>query len=141
MRCRVLTLAGVVAGLIAFGCAKRSEDVGAAYVSPVNYKQFNCRQLAEEAVLVSERATKLRGVQGSKRPKDIVATTGDVVVFWPTTFLVNADDAQAAEYARLKGEFDAILQISVKKRCPIRFEAAPQSYAPRYGYPPVRVQQ
>jgi hypothetical protein len=127
MRCRVLTL-GVVAGLIVFGCAKRSEDVAAAYISPLNYKKFNCRQLAEEAERVSERATELCGVRDdSKRTWDRVPPSRAVVVFWPTAFLVNGDDAQMAEYTRLKGEFEAILQVSVKKGCSTRFEATPNS--------------
>src|SRR5262245_16876547 len=42
-------------------CAKRSESVAAAYVSPLAYEQFNCGQLVEEAGRVSQRAAELSG--------------------------------------------------------------------------------
>lgn len=121
-----LRLAIVIAlAVAAVGCAKKSEDVAAAYVSPLNYEQFNCRQLAEEATRVSERAAELSGVQDRKRTGDMVATTVAVVVFWPTAFLVHGDDAQTAELARLKGEFDTIQQVSIHKNCSTRFQSQP----------------
>lgn len=106
-------------------CAKRSENVASAYVSPLAYEQFNCRQLAEEAGRVSQRAAELSGVQDRKRTGDIVATTAAIIVFWPAAFLVGGDDAQTAELARLKGEFEAIQRVSVQKGCSIRFQSRP----------------
>jgi hypothetical protein len=108
-------------------CAKKSENVAASYVSPLAYQQFNCRQLAEEAGRVSQRAADLSGVQNRKRTGDIVATTAAIIVFWPAAFLVSGDDAQTAELARLKGEFEAIQRVSVEKGCSIRFESRPPS--------------
>jgi hypothetical protein len=137
MWCRLLMLAGLVVGLMGFGCAKRSEEMAAAFVSPPNYNQLNCRQLAEEAALISETAFKLRGERDdSKHTWEIVPPSGAPVVFWPTAFAVN-DPGRMAEYTRLKSEFDAILQTSVKKGCSTRFEAASDSF--RFNaVPPVR---
>jgi len=112
-------------GLALGACAKKSENVAAAYVSPLAYDRFNCRQLAEEAGRVSQRAAELSGVQDRKRTGDIVATTAAIIVFWPAAFLVGGDDAQTAELARLKGEFEAIQRVSVQKGCSIRFESRP----------------
>jgi hypothetical protein len=111
--------------MAAIGCAKRSEDVAASYVSPLQYQQYSCSQLAAEASRVSQRAAELSGVQDSKRTKDKVATTAAVIIFWPAAFLVSGDDAQTAELARLKGEFTAIQQISIQKNCGTRFESRP----------------
>jgi hypothetical protein len=119
-------IALLAACLVATACAKRSEDVAAAYVSPLQYQQYSCGQLAAEASRLSQRAAELSGVQDSKRTKDKVATVAAVIVFWPAAFLVSGDDAQTAELARLKGEFAAIQQISIQKNCGIRFEARPQ---------------
>ena len=116
-------IAVLAACLMATSCAKRSEDVAAAYVSPLQYQQYSCAQLAAEASRVSQRATELSGVQDSKRTKDKVATVAAVIVFWPAAFLVSGDDAQTAELARLKGEFAAIQQTSIQKNCGTRFEA------------------
>ena len=127
MRYRALMLAALLAGLMSSGCATRSEDVAAAYVSPPNYNQLNCRQLADTAALVSERAFNLRGERDdSKHAWEIVPPSGAPVVLWPTAFMAN-DPARMAEYTRLKGEFDAILQTSVRKGCSTRFEAASDS--------------
>ena len=104
-------------------CAKRSENVAAAYVSPLAYERFNCGQLAEEAGRVSQRAAELSGVQDRKRTGDIVATTAAVIVFWPAALLVSGDDAQTAELARLKGEFEAMRKVSIQKGCGTRFES------------------
>ena len=119
----------VFIGLAIAACAKKSENVAAAYTSPLAYEQFGCRQLAEEAGRVSQRAAELSGVQDRKRTGDIVATTAAIIVFWPVAFLVGGDDAQTAELARLKGEFEAIQRVSVQKGCGIRFESR---------YPPAR---
>ena len=127
MRYRALILAGLLAGLMSSGCATRSEDVAAAYVSPPNYNQLNCRQLADTAALVSEKAFNLRGERDdSKHAWEIVPPSGAPVVLWPTAFMAN-DPVRMAEYTRLKGEFDAILQTSVRKGCSTRFEAASES--------------
>ena len=120
-----LTWALLLMGLTLGACAKKSENVAASYVSPLAYQQFNCRQLAEEAGRVSQRAAELSGVQNRKRTGDIVATTAAIIVFWPAAFLVSGDDAQTAELARLKGEFAAIQRVSVEKGCSIRFENRP----------------
>ena len=112
-------------GLAISACAKKAENVAAAYVSPLAYQQFNCQQLVEEAGRVSQQATELAGVQDRKRTGDIVATTAAIIVFWPAAFLVGGDDAQTAELARLKGEFEAIQRVSVEKGCSIRFENRP----------------
>ena len=78
----------VLAGLMAFGCAKPTEDVPAAFVSPVNYRDFSCGQLAENAKRVSQRAAELSGV-----------------------------DDRKPELARLQGELVAINEESAKKGC------------------------
>jgi hypothetical protein len=127
MRYRALILAILFAGLIGSGCATRSGDMAAADVSPPNYNQLNCRQLANAAALVSERAFNLRGERDdSKHTWEIVPPSGAPVVLWPTAFMAN-DPARMAEYTRLKSEFDAILQTSVRKGCSTRFEAASDS--------------
>jgi hypothetical protein len=114
----VLLLVGLAIG----ACATKAENVSAAYVSPLAYEQFNCRQLAEEAGRVSQQAAQLSGVQDRKRTGDIIATTAAIVVFWPAAFLVGGDDAQTTELARLKGEFEAIQRVSIQNGCRVRFE-------------------
>ena len=103
------------------GCASRSENIGAAYVSPVAYQSYSCQQIAQESARVSSRAAQLSGVQDSKATSDAIATGVAVVLFWPAAFLIKGDSATAGELASLKGQRDAIEQASIAKRCGIRF--------------------
>jgi hypothetical protein len=44
-----------------------------------------------------------------------------VVIFWPAAFMVGGDRNTAAELGRLKGELEAIEQVSIRKNCGIQF--------------------
>ena len=119
--CRVLVCV-IVSTLALGGCATSSDKITASYVSPMQYENWNCRQLAEEAQRISHHAAAAAGAQDSQVTKDAVATTVGVIVFWPALFLIGGDKQTAAELARLKGEMDAIEQTSIRKRCGIQFQ-------------------
>lgn len=106
------------------GCASRAENIGASYVSPMTYESWTCAQIAQEAARVSARAAQLAGVQDSKATGDAVATGVGVVLFWPALFFIKGDSTTAAELARLKGEMEAIEQVSIRKSCGIQFKKA-----------------
>ena len=109
-------LVGVTAG-----CASKSEDIAAAYVSPTSYQSLTCAQLGEEAQRVSARASQAVGVQNKKAADDATATAVSLILFWPAAFLIKGDKASAAEVARLKGEMQALEQANTAKKCNIRF--------------------
>lgn len=113
------------AALVLGGCAKTADQVSAAYVSPMLYDNYSCRQLAEEAERISARAVALTGAQNKQAASDAVATTVAVVIFWPAAFMVSGDNAQTAELARLKGEMEAIEQVSIRRKCGIVFQSEP----------------
>jgi hypothetical protein len=106
-------------------CAKNSEKIAATYVSPYQYESFTCAQLSDEAARISSRAAIAAGNQDQKATNDAIATGVALVVFWPAVFLVGGDDAQTAELGRLRGEMEAIEQVSIRKRCNIQFRTAP----------------
>jgi Fe-S cluster assembly scaffold protein SufB len=103
------------------GCASRSENVSAAYVSPNAYQSYSCEQIRAEASRVSSRAAAATGTQNSKATSDAVTTGVAVVLFWPAAFFIKGDGAGAAELSRLKGEMEALEQASVQKKCNIVF--------------------
>ena len=119
MRWSILTAAALAAATGA--CASYSEKIPATYVSPVIYENLSCRQIAEEASRVSRRAAEVAGVQDSQATNDSVVTGVAIVVFWPAAFFVGGDRASASELGRLKGEADALEQVSIKKNCGIQF--------------------
>lgn len=116
------TVVALMAALATAACAKSADKVSAAYVSPMQFQSYSCQQLAQEAERISARAITLTGAQNNRATSDAVATTVAVVIFWPAAFLVGGDDAQTAELARLKGEMDAIEQVSIQKKCGIAFQ-------------------
>ncbi len=107
------------------GCASRAENISAAYVSPLQYQNYNCAQLGEEASRLASRAAQVAGVQDSKATNDAVATGVGVIIFWPALLLIKGDSTTAAELARLKGEMEAIERIAIEKKCNIRFQQKP----------------
>ena len=113
-------IAAAAAGLLT-ACATYAEKIPPTYVSPVIYDHLSCRQIAEEATRVAQRAAVAAGVQDSQANKDNVLTAVTIVVFWPAAFFVGGDRANAAEVGRLKGEMDALEQLSIKKKCGIQF--------------------
>ncbi|PVE23829.1 hypothetical protein DC522_13730 [Microvirga sp. KLBC 81] len=108
----------------AAGCASRSENVAASYVSTAAYSSYSCRELSLEAQRVSAAAAAASGAQDSQHTRDVVATTAAVVIFWPAAFFVGGDNAKTAELANLKGQMQAIEQASIQKKCGISFRRA-----------------
>lgn len=99
------------------GCSTASKDISATYVSPMAYQAYDCDQLMAEAQRVHGRATQLGGRLDQAASNDKVLTGVGVVLFWPALFALGGTKEQEAEYARLKGEYDAIQQASIMKRC------------------------
>ncbi len=115
----------VAAAFVASGCASSSDKIAAAYVSPLQYESYSCTQLAEEAQRVSARAATLAGVQDQKSTNDAIATGVAIVLFWPAAFMIGGNDQTTAELGRLKGEFETIEMVSVRKNCAHQFQRAP----------------
>ena len=111
----------VAGAFLLAGCASKPENVMPSYVSPVMYQSLSCDQLAAEAQRVANQAAVLTGQQSKQRRQDTAATTAAIVIFWPAAFFVGGDDAKTAELARMKGEMQAIEQVSIQKQCGIQF--------------------
>ena len=108
--------------VILTGCASQPEDISSQYVSTLQYKDYDCDQLAGEATRISRRANELHGSLEETANNDAAQMGVGLILFWPTLFfLEGGDGAQAQEYGRLKGERDAIEKISVQKKCEIDF--------------------
>ena len=110
--------------LCAAGCASKSSEISASYISPIMYQNHTCPQLAQEAQGVSARAAKpCRAAQDAKRTNDQIATGVAIVIFWPAAFFVGGDGPVAAGRSlQLKGQMTAIEQASIQKNCTISFQ-------------------
>jgi hypothetical protein len=103
-------------------CASHPNDIPTEYVSPLQYQSYNCKQLEQEMQSVSAHVSELRG-QTESAASDSDAEMGvGLVLFWPALFFPDKNSAQAAEYGRLKGEFDALEKASIQRNCHFHVE-------------------
>lgn len=100
------------------GCASQPEDIATVYVSPIQYQNFSCSQIATEIQRVTRRASELEGTLQETADNDAGQMGVGLLLFWPTLFFLEGGDGpQAQEYARLKGERDALEQSAIQKNC------------------------
>ena len=100
------------------GCATASKDIPTTYVSPLKYQAFDCDQIAAETQRVQVRVQQVGGRLDEASSNDKVITTVGVVLFWPILFALGGTKQQEAEYGQLKGEYDALQQAAIFKKCP-----------------------
>ncbi len=111
-------IVAVAAALAASGCATGSRDIATGYTSPIQYQSYDCNQLAGEAQRLQSRVNQLGARLDEAAMNDKALVGVGLLVFWPAFFALGGTKHQEAEYARMKGEYEAIQQSAVLKRCP-----------------------
>ena len=111
-----LTLS-VSCGLILSGCSTASKDISPVYVSSIQYQSFDCGQIAAENERLTGRVSQLGGRLDEAAANDKAISVVGAVLFWPALFALGGTKGQEAEYARLRGEHDALQQTSIQKKC------------------------
>lgn len=109
-------LCAVMAASLA-ACARSSSEVTAAYVPSTQYGNYTCDQIAAELHRVNTAASKLGGRLDEAASDDKVVATAGVILFWPALFILGGTKKEEAEFARLKGESDALRQAAIQKKC------------------------
>ena len=108
-----ITLASL---LLLGGCADKSSEISATYVSPLAYKSYDCDQLEQEYLRLQRRGSEIMKSQDDTASDDSVAMGVGLVLFWPALFFIDSDDARE-EVGRIKGELEAVEQASIQKKC------------------------
>lgn len=99
------------------GCASSTKDISTNYVSPVQFQSYDCNQLQSEAVRIQSRVSQLGGRIDEAANNDKAITGVGMILFWPALFALGGNKQQEADYGRLKGEYEAIQQSAIEKRC------------------------
>jgi hypothetical protein len=100
------------------GCATSPDKIETSYVSPLQYRDYDCDQIAGELERVTRRANELYGTLKKTADNDAIQMGVGLVLFWPTLFFLEGGDSpQAAEFARLKGERDTLEKLAIEKKC------------------------
>lgn len=106
-------------------CATQSKDITAVYVSPLQYQAYDCEQLGAEAGRLQGRITQSGGRLDEAASNDKGITAVGAILFWPSLFFIGGTKQQEAEYARLKGEYDAVQQAAIIKKCSLAVQPLP----------------
>ena len=104
--------------LVASGRAAGSRDIASSYTSPIQYQSYDCNQMASEAQRLQTRVSQLGGRLDEAATNDKALVGVGLILFWPALFALGGTKQQEAEYARMKGEHDAIQQSAIAKKCP-----------------------
>ena len=114
---RHATAAALAAAIALSGCATSSSNVAASYTSPMQYQSYDCAQLQAEAQRIHSRVNQLAGRLDEAATNDKVLMGVGLVLFWPALFALGGTKEQEADFARLKGEYDAVQQTMIAKKC------------------------
>lgn len=98
-------------------CTTSSQNIPTAYVSPVQYEGYSCRQISEEMISIQNQVTQLGGRLDSEASHDKMITGAGIILFWPALFFVGGTKEQEAEYGKLKGQYQALQQEAIAKNC------------------------
>lgn len=112
------TIATVLAISLALsGCATSSSQIAASYTPPIQYQSYDCAQLISESQRIHGRVNQLAGRLDEAASNDKMLMGVGMILFWPALFALGGTKQQEADYARLKGEDDAIQQTMIAKKC------------------------
>ena len=101
-------------------CATAPDKIAAASVSTIQYQDYSCKQIGMELDRTSRRLNELYHSLKTTASNDSAQMAAGLILFWPTLFFLEGGDGpQAQEYARLKGEFDALERVAIQKECGI----------------------
>ncbi len=99
-------------------CATEPEKISASYVSDLQYQNFDCEQIAAETARVQRRVNNLYTSLDDEADADEAQMAIGLILFWPALFFLEGGDGpEAAEYAQLKGESEALERAAIAKRC------------------------
>lgn len=131
----LLTSTAIILG----GCSTAAKDIAPTYVSPIQYQSYDCQQIEAENARLVNRVSQLGGRLDEAASNDKAIGVVGAVLFWPALFALGGTKNQEAEYARIKGEHDALQQASIQKKCGMQQakEASPVPAKVEPAQPPI----
>lgn len=119
-----IIVATLSASIVLTGCATASKDISPTYTSPMQYQSYNCDQLASESQRIQTRVVQLGGRLDTAASNDKAIAGVGMILFWPALFALGGTKQQEADYGRLRGEYDAVQQSAIIRKCPGMVTAA-----------------
>jgi hypothetical protein len=103
--------------LLLGGCATSSGNIATAYVSPLQFQAYDCQQISAELQRINVRVNQLAGRLDKAAENDKALVGVGMLLFWPALFALGGTKEQEAEYARLRGEYEALQKVGNEKKC------------------------
>ena len=114
-------LSGFVILSLLVSCATSPTKITASYVSPLLYKDYDDDQIIMEMDHVGRRSLELFNSLKKEANNDTAQMTVGLLLFWPALFFLEGGDGpEATEYARLKGQYEALRTIAVQRKLDLR---------------------
>lgn len=87
------------------------------------YQSYDCDQLALEQNRIERRTGELYHSLKKEANADKWQMGVGLILFWPALFMLEGGDGpEASEYARLRGEYNALSEVSISKKCQLQFK-------------------
>ncbi|MBB3764968.1 metal ABC transporter ATP-binding protein [Sphingomicrobium lutaoense] len=103
-------------------CASNPNKIAPAYVSPIQFQDYDCDQIGLEMAAVERKSNELYHSLKKRNNNDKWAMGVGMVLFAPALlFMKGKNSAENAEYARMMGEYEALRVNSVQKKCQLQF--------------------
>lgn len=116
------TTSAIIISSLLTACASNPDNLGATSVSTIRYSDYNCKQIGLESDRTERRITELYDNLKKKANNDAWQMGVGLVLLWPTLFLLEGGDGpEATEYRTLKGEYEALQDVSIYKQCGLEF--------------------
>lgn len=126
LRCAAALASAVV---LLGGCATASSGIATAYVSPLQFQGYDCQQISGEMQRINVRVNQLAGRLDKAAENDEALVGVGMLLFWPALFALGGTKEQEAEYARLRGEYEALQKVGNEKKCTLPTAPAAPSAA------------
>jgi hypothetical protein len=121
MRLKSVLILVVFLNFLFYGCASQPKDIATVSVSPLLYQHYTCDQIIMESDRVSRRTQQLHASVKKIADDDAAQMTVGLLLLWPTLFFLEGGDGpEAAEYARIKGEAEALERTAIAKNCQMK---------------------
>jgi len=104
--------------LAAAGCATRAVDVAPMPANPAEFMAWDCDRIDDERDVVQQRAADVAYSVDERAGNNIMALGVGITLFWPALLAMRPDGLEAADLARLKGRYEALVLAARTKSCP-----------------------
>lgn len=122
------------------GCAPRTHEIQSAYVSPKEYSDYTCDELAQERSSIIAKAKEIGDLQEENADADAAFVVGFLFVSMPLLIGTAFTKDRADEFATLKGKYEAVDRAQYEKKCDVdddtrrqAFYSKPEKKEPDFG--------